>query len=633
MISGIGADRWWLGQSLSDAPVTQRGGASIRLCPSRRFMVILAIVVSILAAAPARAVEPPRLADWLDAEVGLCLQFDNLADQWTKFAAGSLHARVRRFPPLAHWIDQQRPKLAAVSRELQRRTGATAKELGAGLLGRQVLVAVWPPADPVADKPAALLLMESADRQLLKRSLDKLVAARRQAGRWRGNRSLEIEGETFSIDAVVPDDEQSEFFITSADNVAILATSEQLISAVLKRRAAVDESASSLTSSTAYVAAQDVLAEDCAVRLFINPSAWNDALQSDLERKKAGSEEARSQAALVAAWRATEYVAAGVQLTPQTTVELAWKWRADALPEPVREVAASLVGHSRFVDRIPADALLACAGHIDVGRLVRTAIAGKERKAASTSGGEAAGAAGAKIETENILLRALSAGFGPDWGAFVTPAPREAAGKPASLPIELVLGIQTRPLEPANKRPALARTIEPLLHALLSAAVEAANRQAGANIASITSADDGNSSFTSVSGMVPGRPDQELAYCVDPQDRFWFGTSAACLKRASSSAIDDNPIRPSAVKLGTLLKGNAPSGLLYVDLAGWRKLATQRIDALDVLWEGKRLDVQTKERQRQKLIAGFQLADRLVAVSHIEESTVHLALTVSAEGP
>ncbi|HWB10479.1 MAG TPA: hypothetical protein VG826_14720 [Pirellulales bacterium] len=547
-----------------------------------------------------------RFAEWLDADVGLCLEVENLGEEWARFSESRFYQGVVEFPPAAEWLSQHRQGLSLLAGEIERRTGVTPRELATKLLGRQLLFAIWPPSNPQTDKPRALLLAESTDGQLMRRLLERLVAARRLAGRWRGRRTVVAGDSTFSIDVVVPDEEQSEFFITAVGDVAIFANDEALLGEILRRRAAVEPT--SLASSPAYLAAAHRLTGGVAAKLFINPRAWDAALEADLKRKPPGSEEAKSQAVIVAAWRAIEYVSGGLQLAPQTAVELAWQWRPDALPEPVREVAASLAGSCQFVDRLPDDALIAFAGHADIRRLIRYGI---EHNGPDDRD--------PRSQFDSILFWALAAGVGPDWGGFL----KAASDRPPSRSVDLVVGLQTRPLEAGPQEKPLAETLEPVLHALLSSAVEAVNRQSKVALASIRSTDHDGSRITTVLGLLPDRPEQELAYCVDRLGRLWFGTSAAAIEQASrSSATRTHAGHP----LGD------PSGLMRVNLAEWRKLAARGPSAVEFLWEGKQLDARSQEREYQTLLAFCRLADRLVVATRVDESSVHVSCTLEANG-
>jgi hypothetical protein len=570
---------------------------------------IVACFLSVLSVAadnpPREAPSEVRLATWVGDDVGLCLQFDHLADQWSVFAESRLHEGIVRFPPVASALAQHRQQLSLLSAEIERRTGLKLRDIGKKVLGRQALFAIWPPANPLTDKPIALLLAESTDGELMRGSLEKLVAVRREEGRWRGRHTLSLGGDTYSIEVVASDDEQSEFFVTSVENIAVIATSESAVRQVLDRRAAGPEQ-TSLAASPAYRRAERRLAPGDAVRLFINPRAWDAALDADLKRKAPGSEEARSQAMIVAAWRATEYVCGGVQLTPDLAVELAWKWQRADLPEPVREVAVSLAGRALFLENLPDDALIAFAGHFELARLIRYSI---------KRGWQESPAAEGTSQQENTVLWALSAGLGADWGGYL----KLRSGDDGSSAVDVVVGLQTRPLEAGSDRPPLAETIEPVLHALLSAAVESVNRQSNSDAAAIRSTGDHGRRITTVVGIVPDRPRQELAYCVDQLGRFWFGTSAAAIEQASQVRPDDNQAPDDA------------GSVLRVNLAQWRELAATGPGALDFFWEGKALDAQAKEQQYQSILAISRIADRLTLALRVDESTVHLSYVIMAE--
>jgi hypothetical protein len=595
------------------------------------------------------------LTAWIGADVGFCLEIEGLPQKWGDFCEGPLGKRLLGFPWVAAWREQQQAQLAAIRGEIERRTGVAAKELRTRLLGGQVVFAVWPPGQPAVDKPSALLLAEAADRDLLHRTLERLVAARKQAGKWRGKQTLELGGESHSVDQVASDDEQSEFFVTSVENVAVIATSEPLLRMVLDRSTDSASETSSLARSPTYLASRQGRAEHAAARLFINPRAWDAALEADLKQKSPGSEEARSQAAVVGAWRATDYVAAALQLTPRLHADLAWKWRTDDLPPAVREVASSLQGPTALIEKLPANALVALAGRVDLGRLARLVVAEQWSKSAS-SRSERNVQGHFNEHPETLLAWALAPGLGPEWGAYLIAAD-DRAGTEGALPVDAVLAVQTRALEPDTDRPALVHNVEPLLHAWLSAAVAAANHQSGGPVASIKSTErhsrkpdgadassfnrrangprapstqDAAGNITVVTGIVPRRPEQELAYCVDGRERLWAATSAEALIEATAPT-NSRLLDPSTLEAELGMTGT--SGLAYVNLAAWRKLAAKGRQAVDFFWQDEGLDDRAKERKYRELVAVAQVADRLLLASHIDHSTVRLSLTVAADEP
>ncbi|MGH7914753.1 MAG: hypothetical protein ACREPW_08895, partial [Candidatus Binataceae bacterium] len=122
------------------------------------------------------------LSSYISPDVGLCLEVRELEAHAGRFLESELYRRWKAFPPFAALLAQQHPQWSAIAGEVERRTGATAGQIYSGLLGRQVLFAVWPPAERRSPKGDALLLIEAADRDLLAESLRRLVEARRAAG-------------------------------------------------------------------------------------------------------------------------------------------------------------------------------------------------------------------------------------------------------------------------------------------------------------------------------------------------------------------------------------------------------------------------------------------------------------------
>ncbi|HJT36436.1 MAG TPA: hypothetical protein VJ783_30720 [Pirellulales bacterium] len=583
-----------------------------------------------------------ELSRYVSPDVGLCLEFRQLETHTRRFVEGELYRRLQNFPPFAAILEQQRPHWAAIAGEVERRTGATVEQLYTGLLGRQVLFAVWPPAEGRSPKGDALLLIEAADRDLLNESLRRLVEARRSAGRWHGRRTIEAVGQTFAIEVIARDDEPTDIYLAVDGALGIMATSEAVVRGVIERRGASATDADSLASLAAYQAAVGRLSTDCVARVFISPRAWDAALLADLARKPPGSEEAHSQQIVVDAWRATEYVVGGIELTPRLACELAWQWQADALPPPLREIAGGLAGRAQLLDRIPADAWLAVAGRIDLARIVRHMIA-QEWRANKRS---------ENIKPETILAWSLSAGLGPNFTAYcrspsnhlagpgpVAPAP--VAGQPvADAPqpsvgdagIEAVVAVQTRPLEPVDSSPSFAETAAPLVHALLAAAVEAANAKNPSELATIETTTHESLSVTAVSGLKAGGRPLAFAYAV-AEGVFWLGTSADAVRHSAGAAPDESLLARAEIRrqLGSLI--NEPSDMFYIDLSRLRSLLAAGPEAVGFLWEGKSLDPAARRQQYETLVALSQLADRLLASVQIDTAGVSVVVSLGAGLP
>ncbi len=622
--------------------------------PCRLFTLLLVVLAHLglaMASAAGSAAEVQQrsapgieLSRYVSPDVGLCLELRQLETHASRFLESELFRRLQAFPPFATMLAQQRPNWLAIAGEVERRTGATAGQLYSGLLGRQVLFAVWPPAEGRSPKGDALLLIEAADSALLDQSLQRLVEARRAANRWHGRRTIEAAGRAFTLEAVARDDEPSDIFLAVDGELGMMATSEAVIRGVLERRAGAV--AASLATLPSYAAAVERLSADCVARAFISPRAWDASLLADLRKKPPRSDEARTQQAVVDAWRTTEYVVGGVELTPRVAVELAWRWQADSLPQPLREVAAGLAGRSHFVDRIPADAWLAVAGRIDLAHIVRHLVAEQWRGA-----GDSSASASSSVPPETIVAWALAAGFEPDFSAYCRSPSNDLSGVGPVAPalvagpsytdvlqsrdesdhadIEAVAAVQTRPLEPVDSSPPLAETAAPLLHALLAAAVEATNARHPAEQADIETAARDGLSVTTVSGLKAGSRSLAFAYAVT-DGVLWLGTSAAAVRQRVAASPDDSLLARDDVRrqLGSLIA--APSDVVYFDLVRWRRLLSAGPEAVRFLWQGQSLDAAARRQQYQTLVALSGLADRLLAAAQIDDAGVSLSLSLMA---
>lgn len=580
---------------------------------------LIVALLALVAFGPARgAGAREELASWVPGDVGLCLQFRDLASHARRFTAGPLARRLREFPPVADALKQYRPWLTIVAAEVERRSGAKVDDIFSMLLGRHVLFAVWPPAGG-ADKGAALLLIDAEDSELLARSLERLVAARRQAGRWVGRRTLTVADASYDIDVIEPDDRHAEFYLLSIDSVGIIATSESLLADVLSRRAGALESESPPLSSLAgYRAGAAQVSDRAVARLFINPRSWDAALKADLRAKRPGSEEARSQQFVVDVCGAMDYVVAGLEIEPRLAIDLAWKWNTAALPEPARLAVGGLSGASVFIDRIPVDALLAVVGRVDVVPLARHMIAAQWQASAAKNGPTA------RAGLETIWGWALAPGWGPDFAAYCTRPPSSAS---AAWPLAPVIAIESRPLV-AGGQP-LASMIEPWISAFVSAAVEEANTHAGRAIARVESLTAGELGMKLVTGLVPGQPRLALAYAVTG-NCFWLATSAAELRRGVGLSGTEALVQSPAFRaqLGQL---DRPSDLVYIDLARWRELLAGGADAVAFMWEGQSFDAPAKAGHYQTLLAISRLADRALFAAQIDESGVSLSFSLAAD--
>ena len=565
---------------------------------------------------PAAAAIRPAMASLVPDDVGLCIEADRLAERIARFVDGPLFARLAHFPPVARWVGENGAQLGLAKAEFQRRLGASPAEVGSGIFGGRMLFAVWPPDAGAVNGPA-LLLVEAPDRALLERVLVNVVAVQREAGKWKKTWMLEHAGRGCEVHLLAGDDGEP-WLLTSIENLAVAANDETRLREAIALSAGNAESRPTLATHAGYAAGADRLSPRAALRVFINPRPWDPGLEADLKRKPPESHDARFQKAMIETWQATDYVVAGLEIGAEASLECFASWRTSALPPAVREAAESVGGRAALVERMPRNALAAVAGRIDWGRLVWRF--GLPKVAASKTDGS--------LPPEWLLPASLAHGIGPDFGAYLAPRP-EAAGKYESpLPVDLVAILPTRPLEPGDGRPALARLAEPVLHSLLNSAAAAANAQSAPGVVSLEAIDLDGIAMHSVSGWPGPRGRPTAATYAVLGDDFWLASSPAALARAAKL-----PARDSLAGASLFERVQSPSHLLYVDLQGARRLLASSPGVVEFLAARKGLDRDAAKRSFRELLALAELADAVSAAARLDETGVAAGIRIWAQIP
>jgi hypothetical protein len=564
------------------------------------------------------------LADLVSDDVGLCIEADNFAQHTARFMVGPLHRRLKHFPPFARSVAENAPKIGLASGEFQRRLGASPLDVWNGILGGRALFAVWPPAEEDQNGPA-LLLIEAHEGELLNRVLDKFVALQRDAGKWQKSWTLARAGRQCTVHRIGSGDEQ--LYLTSFGKLGVAANSEALIQTALDLSSETGAARGPLSKLPGYVAGGRRLADETAIRVFVNPRPWDAGLRADLERKPIESKDAQFQKAVVETWRATEYVVAGLILDPDVALEGFAAWDTSALPAQVREAAESVSGRAALVDRVPADALAAVAGRVDFGRLVwRFGLPAP--RFANAAEGHSGPAMVRPTSPEWLLPGSLARGIGPNFSAYLTTRATAAASAPEShMPLEWVAGLETRPLESGDGRPSLARLAEPLLHSALAAAVAATNAQAPRGAAaSLETSDLDGVSITSVAGLAGPRGGPFAASYAVVEDHFWAASSPQAIRLAL-----ELPAENSLARTAQLRRIENPSQLAYLNLKGIRELLQTSPAVVQFLAASNGLDPEAAQRSFRELIALAQLADIAAGAARVDETGIAASLYFSAE--
>lgn len=569
------------------------------------------------------------LARLAPADAGLCLESDRLGEHAARFVAGPLFQRLKRFPPLAKWVAQNGALVGQYRAEFQRRLGVPPNKVWSGIFGGRTLFAVWPAAEEGASGPV-LVVVEAPDGELLEQAIARIVALHADSGKRQTSVSLHAGEQECLVHILNSHDNREQWRLTKVGGLGIAANREELIRGALALYGGAEGAPESLADLSGYVAGNLRLSPNVALRLFINPRPWDEGLLADLKRKPPESDDARAQKAVIDAWRATEYVIAGLQLDSQARLESYAAWNAAALPQPVRDAVESLSGPAELVARIPSNALAAIAGRVDLGRLVSQF--GLRGAASSESSGAGKQTGLPAIKPEWLIPATFAHGLGPNYGAYLAPSSTndEETGSVARqlpLPLDWAAALATRPLEPGDQRPPLAELAEPVLHSALSAARAASEAQSKQSSLRVKTLELGGTRMTSIAGLPIAQGGVlDFTYAVE-NARFWLASSPAAIRRSLDLAPE-----ASLASLPQLQDLKAPSQLVYLNLRSIRETLQSSPSIVDFLAAHQGLDRDAAKRSCRELLALGELADIAVLAVRLDESGPAVLLSISAEG-
>lgn len=468
------------------------------------------------------------LARYIPADVGLCVEADGLHAKLESFLDGPLYKRWRAYPPLAVWHAEQNVHLEKLDAVLKSKLGVSWQALRSQLFGRQWALAVYPPLSVDDAKrrraPDGFVVLRAADSLVLEKAAEKLLEAKRADGDYIGESTLRFGGKSFIVHELKADDNR--IFIARDGDFGCLATNFDKLKQVFALYAGeaseeVAAAGGALAARSEYSAAQQRLAPAVAVRAFVPTRSWIPYYESLSASSSDGSR--RDFERFVEFWTTLESLSAALELGSVTRLSLQASWSPAGLPKDVRDQIAALTGGRDAAATIPADSLAVVSAQLDMkkiaGLVMQFAQAEADRREKP-------------LPTEAKLAARLAGGFGPGFVAYLTPARRaagvdEAASAGGGLPVDWVVGLETRPLQPGE--PDLATVLEPLIRVGFVLAAEAHNAEKKPTAGVVTEQVD-DMQITGLTGL--GGPADLGVFVGHHGERLWWGAAPEALAEA-----------------------------------------------------------------------------------------------------
>jgi hypothetical protein len=579
-------------------------------------------VATALASATHAAPPEASLASLVPADVGLCVEVSDLASHLEQFQTSELYRRLRAFPPLRAFLTENVAAFTSLSAELRQQTGLAPQELLEQLLGKRLLVGVWPGAIDSQSAPGpAVLLVECVDADVANRVLERLLAAERAADRrvaqlnWQHGK---VGCAIYRIEAIPG---QPSLYVAATDRLGIVATDESIVRKVLDHRAGV-AAAPSLAARREYAAGMARLNPESVARVFINPRAW-ESLFADQGSLASDVIASGTQGWLAEQFRAADYLVLSCQLSDNVVFEAFLQKRSEALVGATDSSAEQEVSHADLAHRLPAGAVAALAGRVDLPALF--SVFSCDRPASS------AGEARTSVATNELSgvqsLARLIGGRGHEAVAALLPRQAadhgEAPSSQPSLAADWVVGFDAHSLLP-DDRLAFGERVNPILRGALTAAIMMYSRQGQST--SIDSVEEEGVPLTSVEGLaLLGQGDNATFSLL--KEYFWAGTSRDAVRDTARLEADQSlAANPRFQALANPRLGRR-SHFAYVDLAALRRLLTSSTAAQPRAREAAPA-VDEAGREFQGLL---ELADRILIEVQLDPVGIGISATVTAD--
>ena len=344
--------------------------------PLRWILTVLSFV-AFLGVKDVGAVEVSPL-DLVADTAAVCLEVPNLDASWQRIEQSRLAERVRAFAPFQRLLlGAGFQQWAAVENHVTQMTGLPLSEQLRGLCAESLVLAVYLPEGA---KPQGVMIARARDAATLSRS----VAALNKLEPQHVDQSKQHLGQTYIKRLKSPKSKEVLFYVLF-DQTLVLSDHEPLVRQAIEMQQAavahaesqkaIDGTIRTLRESPAYRAARARLPENGVAFVHVNSRAWDKTLRE-------GAKNDNEAAVVLGVWRCVSALAGSLRLEEGLALDVVAELDRTQLPsgwtEFVRSTEAptkQASSDSRWSERIPAAALLAVSGGVDVRPLIRMWLA------------------------------------------------------------------------------------------------------------------------------------------------------------------------------------------------------------------------------------------------------------------
>ncbi|MGE3407619.1 MAG: hypothetical protein AB7I37_12450 [Pirellulales bacterium] len=577
---------------------------------------------AVLGTAATSRADQGTLADCIPADAGLCLEFNQLPAGIGQFADSPLGRRLKRFPPLAALAGADGASITHLANKMAAEIGLPADEMARRLFGGRMALAVWSSGDRQPGEQLVLHLVEADDEAYLKKAVAGLYASEERSGELKSQSTVEHAGQSYQVRTLVRGNRERRVCVSVVGRLGIVSGSERLMRQALQLAASKSQNASGLSALPAYQAALAKSSPTAHVRAFIQPRAWDQEVASRLGPATAQDKRAVARQRLLSVWKSVSSITATLELSDQPRFEAFLAITAEEIPRGLEDALGGLAGEAAFLKRIPANSLLAVAGHIDPRQL--SALA-----ALSPAAGKAA--------TITELLDAALGGLGPNAGLALLPAEKQEQQNA----LQGVVGLQVgNRLEGDDAGPGEKPTdgLRDAVQAALDLAVRSANERHPASSVALKSHDIKGLPGWLLSS-VEKKGDENSPAASEPiaaiglADRLLLvGNSSAAVAAAVGVPPEESLAHSASFHELLSPRLAAPGQVFYLNAAALRRaLADHPQSAIDFASRHRGATPEQARRALQQLGTVLALVDRIAATATVDRSGVGISNAIATD--
>jgi hypothetical protein len=342
-------------------------------------------------------------------DVGFCVVVQDLREHGERLGASPFvkQLRLAYLNKSPEWAQVQ-----GLNEFFQKQFEVDLTRIRDDILGDAVVFAYRPGPPGKPQEEQGLILVQARNAELLASLIRKFNEAEINNGKLKEVKEAEFKGEKY-FRRIKPGGEE---LYAIRGGTFVFATREQMLQEVLTRLRQEAKAPTTLQTALQTGAPGKPLAS-----VWINPRAFDAELQQNL--KAAKGNDAAALENLLRYWKAIDSVVLSLALDADAYVNVTVQARLEALPASARKFLQTADQASDLPAKLPADALLACAGRLQCDALFEMLsefLTPEDAKSLREKADGFMRAAGGRKFVDDVLPS-----LGPDFAVCVTAPPSD----------------------------------------------------------------------------------------------------------------------------------------------------------------------------------------------------------------